>query len=201
MDDMPYTDQQGRVYRYGEFFPPEFSPFAYNETLANDFFPLTKEEAQRKGYAWRDAETREFKTTVDAQNLPDHIKDVTDDILKEVIKCASCAKAYRLIPMELEFYRRMTLPIPHLCHNCRFIERTKYRNQPKFYQRTCQCAGQRSQNDAYENQSAHPHGPVACPTSFLTSYPPRQTSERVEAGAPDRPEIVYCEQCYQEEIV
>ncbi|MBI4225429.1 MAG: hypothetical protein HY617_03805 [Candidatus Sungbacteria bacterium] len=189
MNEMPFTDQQGRVYRYGEFFPPEFSPFAYNETLANDFFPLTKEEAIRKKYVWREPETREFKTTVDAQNLPDHINDIGDDILKEVIKCASCNKAFRLIPMELEFYRRMTLPIPRICHNCRFIERTKYRNQPKFYQRTCQCAGQQSYNAAYQNQGAHPHGTAACANAFLTSY------------APDRKEIIYCEQCYQEEIL
>ena len=25
--------------------------------------------------------------------------------------------------MELEFYRRMTLPLPRVCHKCRFIER------------------------------------------------------------------------------
>ncbi len=188
MNDMPFTDKEGRVYRYGEFFPPEFSPFAYNETLAQDFFPMTKEQAVNKGYVWRDPETREFQTTVNAENLPDHIKDVDDSILKEVIKCASCAKAFRLIPMELEFYRRMTLPLPRVCHNCRFIERTKYRNQPKFYSRTCHCAGQRSANGAYQNQGAHSHELTACSNAFLTSY------------APERLDIVYCEECYQEEI-
>ncbi|MBI3442396.1 MAG: hypothetical protein HY007_01360 [Candidatus Sungbacteria bacterium] len=189
MNETPFTDTEGRVYRYGEFFPPEFSPFAYNETLANDFFPLTKEEAVNKGYVWRDPETREFQTTVDAQNLPDHIKDVGDDILKEVIKCASCAKAFRLISMELEFYRRMTLPLPRVCHNCRFIERTKYRNQPKFYSRTCQCAGTKSENGIYQNQTSHVHATDHCSNEFETSY------------APDRKEIVYCEECYQSEIV
>ncbi|MBI2610050.1 hypothetical protein HYW53_02635, partial [Candidatus Giovannonibacteria bacterium] len=34
MNDMPYIDKKGRVYKYGEFFPPELSPFAYNETIA-----------------------------------------------------------------------------------------------------------------------------------------------------------------------
>ena len=187
--EMPYTDKEGRIYRYGEFFPPEFSPFAYNETLANDFFPLTKEEAIRKNYVWRDPETREFQTTTDAENLPDHIKDADDSILKDVIKCASCAKAYRLIPMELDFYRRLSLPVPRMCHNCRFIERTRHRNQPKFWPRSCQCAGVRSQNSAYVNQSEHVHGIAACQNEFETSY------------APERPEIVYCESCYQQEIL
>lgn len=39
---------------YGEFFPASMSPFAYNKTIAQDYFPLTKEEALKKGYKWRD---------------------------------------------------------------------------------------------------------------------------------------------------
>lgn len=39
---------------WGEFFPIRFSLFSYNETLAQDFSPLTKEEALKKGYRWRD---------------------------------------------------------------------------------------------------------------------------------------------------
>jgi len=189
MNDMPFSDKEGRIYRYGEFFPPEFSPFAYNETLAQDFFPLSKEGTEAKGYVWRDPELREFQTTLDAQDLPDHIKDVDDSILREVLKCVSCAKAFRLIPMELEFYRRMTLPLPRVCHKCRFIERTKYRNQPKFWPRSCQCAGAGSGNGVYRNETSHFHNQEHCPNEFETSY------------APDRPEIIYCETCYQSEII
>jgi hypothetical protein len=47
MNEMPYVDKKGRVYKYGEFFPAELSPFGYNETLAHDFFPLEKEEAEQ----------------------------------------------------------------------------------------------------------------------------------------------------------
>jgi len=39
MDKMPFTDAKGNVYRYGEFLPPEMSPFAYNTTLAQNFSP------------------------------------------------------------------------------------------------------------------------------------------------------------------
>ena len=41
---MPFTDSESRVYRYGEFFPPSLSPFAYNETAAQEFCPLTKKK-------------------------------------------------------------------------------------------------------------------------------------------------------------
>lgn len=189
MNEIPYTDRQGRVYRYGEFFPPEFSPFAYNETITHDFFPLTKEEAEAKGYAWREPEVREFQTTIKAEDLPDHINDVTDDILKEVIACGTCTKAYRLIPMELAFYRSMGIPLPHACPNCRFLERFKLINPPKFWHRPCQCNGAGDERNIYQNVASHPHGTGKCPNEFETSY------------APKRKEIVYCESCYQNEVM
>jgi len=32
----------------GEFLPERISPFGYNETVANEYFPLSKEEAIQK---------------------------------------------------------------------------------------------------------------------------------------------------------
>ncbi|MGC9603325.1 MAG: hypothetical protein ABSF47_02545 [Minisyncoccia bacterium] len=58
MNTQPYIDQKGRIYRYGEFFPPELSPFAYNETIAQEYFPLTKGEAEKQGYRWKDPDTQ-----------------------------------------------------------------------------------------------------------------------------------------------
>lgn len=186
MNEMPYTDTRGRMYRYGEFFPAEFSPFAYNETIAQDMFPLTKEEAEKKGFVWRDPEMREYRTTTDAANLPDHISEVPDSILKEIIKCMSCGRAYRIIQMEFEFLRNMSLPLPRSCPNCRHVERLKLRNIPRFWQRQCQCSRQGS--GLYRNGAAHFHGADPCPNEFETSF------------APDRPEIIYCEQCYNAEV-
>ena len=52
----------------------------------------------------------------------------------------------------------------------------------------------------YQNTIQHEHeGP--CPNEFETTYPPRLASESGEAGAPERPEIVYCEKCYLKEVV
>lgn len=39
---------------YGEFFPTAISPFGYNETVAHEYFPLSKDEAQKRGYKWKD---------------------------------------------------------------------------------------------------------------------------------------------------
>ena len=196
MNEMPYVDKKGRVYKYGEFFPPELSPFAYNETIAQEYFPLIKEQAREQGYVWRDPESRQYEITLFAKDLPDHIQDAKDGILKETISCThegkcneQCTTAFKIIPQELEFYRKMGLPLPRLCPNCRHYQRLKQRNPLKLWHRRCTCAGEKSDNGIYENQTAHFHGSSHCPNEFETSY------------APERPEIVYCEQCYQNEVI
>ena len=57
--------------------------------------------------------------TIKATNLPDHIKDAPDSILKEKIACMSCGRAYRIIEMELAFHKQMNVPLPRECHLCR----------------------------------------------------------------------------------
>ncbi|MDD5146388.1 MAG: hypothetical protein PHN39_01425 [Candidatus Pacebacteria bacterium] len=196
MNDMPYIDKKGRVYKYGEFFPPELSPFCYNETIAQEYFPLTKEEAIEKGYAWRDPEERSYQITMKTADIPDNIKDVNDPILNEVIECEhkgacneQCTTAFRIIPQELQFYKKMNLPLPRLCPNCRHYGRLKQRNPLKLWKRQCQCHGTHSSNNLYQNTTTHNHGTNPCLNTFQTSY------------SPDRPEIVYCEECYLKEVV
>ena len=181
---------------YGQFFPIALSPFGYNETTAQEFFPLTKEEAIEKGYAWRDPSERNYQITIESKVLPEQISDVKDSILNDVIGCAhegkcneQCTTAFRIIPQELEFYRKMNLPLPRLCPNCRHYQRIKQRNPLKLWHRKCTCAGAQSENGIYKNTATHRHGSNHCPEEFETSY------------APDRKEIVYCEQCYQTEVV
>ncbi len=43
-----------RTGEYGEFFPISMAQFGYNETSAQDYFPLIREQALKKGYKWRD---------------------------------------------------------------------------------------------------------------------------------------------------
>jgi len=200
MNDMPYVDKKGRIYKYGEFFPPELSPFAYNETIAQEYFPLTKEQAIEQGYSWKDPEPRHYTITMTYDQLPDHIKDVPDSITEEIIGCSheekcneQCTQAFKIIPDELQFYRKMNLPLPRLCPNCRHYQRLKQRNPLKLWHRRCTCNGATSSwhlaASQYQNTIKHFHGDQPCPNEFETSY------------APDRPEIVYCEACYNQEVV
>ena len=204
MNKMPYTDKKGRIYKYGEFFPPELSPFAYNETIAQEYFPLTKEQAIEQGYKWKDPEQRDIKPDIYTKDIPDHIKDVKDNIVGKTIQCShakvkedgtleqgcneQCTTAFRITREELNFYRRMNLPLPRLYPNCRHYQRIKQRNPLRLWQRQCMCGGEKSINGAYSNTAKHFHGKERCPNTFYTTY------------APGRPEIIYCEECYKREV-
>ena len=177
MLDMPYTDKKGRVYKYGELFPPEISPFGYNETTANDYYPLNKQEAIDKGYNWSDYES-DVKYEFSDYEIPDDIREVKDDILQKVLKCEVSGKAYRIIPMELQFYRQMGLPIPKRAPLQRHRDRMSQLLPRKLFQRQCQC-----------EVVGHNHKNGRCLVNIDTPY------------AHDRPEIVYCEACYLAEVV
>jgi len=136
--------------------------------LAQEYFPKTKDEVIKQGYLWRDKAPGEYKTTIEASDLPDDIKDVKDSILKEVVECESCKNAYKIIDAEFRFYQKFSIPLPHMCFWCRHIERRRKANPLKLWSRSCMKPG--------------------CTNEFETSY------------SPDRPEIIYCEACYNSEV-
>jgi hypothetical protein len=196
MDEMPYSGKNGRTYKYGEYFPAELSLLAYNESVAQDFFPLSQNEIVANGFAYKEPEKKNHSITRRKNDVSSHIKDVADSITQEVIGCSHegacnhlCTTAFRIVPEELQFYKRMNLPIPLLCPNCRHFERLARRNPLKLWGRSCQCSGIKSENGAYQNTVKHLHGEEKCPNEFKTSY------------SPERREIVYCESCYNSEVV
>ena len=178
MNSMPYKDKKGNIYKYGEFYPAELSYFGYNETSAPEHFPLTKEEALEKGYKWQDnLQKTSGKETLKPENIPESINDVNDSILNEVLACIECGRNYKIVPNELNFYRKMKIPIPRRCFYCRHEARLRRRNPFKLWHKTCMC-----------DKENHFHGEGKCKVEFETSY------------APERLEVVYCEKCYQQEV-
>ena len=192
---MPYVDKKGRVYKYGEFFPVEFSPWAYNETIAQEYFPLTKDEAIQKGYRWRDPDTKNYAPTISSENIPSDITKTDETITKEILECAhkmscnqGCTKAFRILSNELSFYKKIGVPLPILCPACRTMERLKLRLGVKLHDRDCMCAGKTDETGQYKNEAVHQHAESHCGEKFKTGYP-------IEKG-----DIVYCEKCYQQEV-
>ena len=169
MNSMPYIDKKGNIYKYGEFFPIEFSWYGYNNTLAFEFFPLTKEEAIASNYSWHEVPQSSYEKTIDSESIPDSINNVTDSILDEVIECSSCRKKYKIISQELTFLRKENLPLPVSCPDCRYQDRIKRRIGFHLYKMQCMKEG--------------------CHNQFETGYNPKDGH------------IVYCESCYQQEVV
>lgn len=107
---------------YGEFFPINIGAFAYNESIAMDTFPLTREEALKKGFKWRDEILQENAAQADA------------------LQCL-CGKYYRLIPQELKFYEQYEVPLPSKCAACRHRSRMELRNPLQLWMRDCSKCG------------------------------------------------------------
>ena len=167
---VPYIDSLCRIYKFGDFFPFEMSPFKYNETVAIDYRLITKEDALLKGYGWKDREKNLYSSTILSNDLPDF--EYPDQIESSIILCGGntllCSSSYRITQDELSFYKKHNLPIPRFCPMCRVYNRFMLQYPYKLYTRSCM-------NN--------------CGRTFETTY------------APDRLEIVYCESCYQQEVI
>jgi hypothetical protein len=158
-------DHMRKSGEWGEFFPIALSPFAYNETQAQEYFPLTKEEVIAKGWRWYDGGAEGDAAIPTLRTIPNKISEVQDSITKEILSC-SCGKSYRVIAQELKFLRDSGLPIPRQCPACRRSRRRQLRNPMCVWKRPC----------------------AGCAKEIETTY------------APQRPEKVFCEDCYLKEV-
>ncbi len=113
----------------GEFFDPSLSPFWYNETVAQEYYPSTKSESESKGYKRSDYEvpTPVSDKVLQAQDLPESIEELQDDILHFAIACEVTGKLFRLQPQELAFYRKHNIPVPRKHPDQRHLERLALR--------------------------------------------------------------------------
>jgi hypothetical protein len=128
---------------WGEYLPVSISPFAYNETIAQEYFPLTREEVLKKGWRWREEtdEVTKVSKVISAENLPVRIEEIPDDILNWPIECEVTKRPFQIIKQELDFYRRMKLPIPHVHSDERHRQRMARRNPFKLWKRSCMKCG------------------------------------------------------------
>ena len=145
--------------------------FAYNETIAQYHYPLTKEVALGQGYKWKEREKKDYQITLKPQDLPETISEVSDSMLNEIIECEekdnpNSPGAFRITQNELGFYRKMDLPLPRACFDIRHLRRMDKRPKLKIFKRNC----------------------GKCNTEVNTVY------------TVDYAPVIYCEKCYQQEV-
>lgn len=122
---------------WGKPFPISLSYFAYNETIAQEYMPHTKEQVLALGGRWRDEGIKSYyqgHSTI----VPSKITDTSNDILKEILCCSSCNKNHKIVSQELVLYRKLNVPIPLQCFACRYQNRFEQRNPRHLYSRQCQ---------------------------------------------------------------
>ncbi len=117
---------------FGEYFPLKYAPWSYNETIANDFYPRSKEEILSIGGRFEE----NLPGTFNKGNLKS--EKITDNILE-----CSCGKNYKIIQQEFNFYKKIKTPIPRKCPSCRYKERFSCRNSRKLFVGKCaECANE-----------------------------------------------------------
>ena len=121
----------------------EFSAQAYNFSMAQIAYPLADEEIKKLGgFVAREPETNVGNTPViSANDIPQTIENTTDDILNYGIKCEIANRPFRIIVSELEFYRRMKLPLPTRHPIVRMGDMFRLAPSGKKYQTVCAKCG------------------------------------------------------------
>lgn len=161
---------------WGEFFPHTLSPFGYNESIAQEYRPLSKTDIESKGWNWYEYPESPFGGRA---YIPLPIKEYDetkvwvemahkniDECLQGVLVCDVTKRPYKVVRQELLFCIQHSLPIATRHPDQRHVDRMSLRNPRKLCTRTCD----QSQKE------------------IQTTY------------TPDRPERVLCEKCYYEAI-
>ena len=122
---------------WGEFFPIEKSPVPYNQSLAQFYFPLTRSEAEEKGYRWYE-ETPAERQAMNAEDLPDTVPE-KDDVI--IVKSAQSGRPFKITAQEIRRYRESGLPLPRTTYDERMEDRTRQLGGIRLYDRTCAKTG------------------------------------------------------------
>lgn len=130
----------GQAGEWGEYLPASISPMGYNETVANLYFPLSREQAFEQGFRWTDYEAPkpQAEKIIPGARLPDEISQVPDDVLNWAIQCEKTGRLFKIQQQELAWYRNQNMPMPTMHPEERVARRMSLRNSRKLFTRNCQ---------------------------------------------------------------
>jgi hypothetical protein len=126
-------------HEWGERFPIHFSSFAYNESIAQFFDPISKQEALARWYQRRDyQDMTNIPKDIERFNLLLPLESLDDEtILTGCIVCESSGKPFKITKPELAFYRKHHLPLPREHPDVRFQHRLEKMELSSFSLTTC----------------------------------------------------------------
>ncbi|MCX6807481.1 MAG: hypothetical protein NTZ80_01575 [Patescibacteria group bacterium] len=135
------AEHMQRTGEWGEFFPQMISPFGYNHTVANEYFPMQKDEATKRGFTWSNYEVPfpKVERIIPAEKLHllGDIGKVPKEILDWAIECRLSKKPFQITSSEIKFYIKQNIPLPSLHPNERHMARFKMLNPTRLRDGLC----------------------------------------------------------------
>ena len=130
---------------WGLFFPTQYSPFCYDETAAQDFFPLSREDIVCRGWQCSPvSETAAHESSANS-SLPAGAK-----------KCQVCSKAYLRAPKEIDLCQQFGVPLSTRCPDCRITHKLETRSPYALVERLCSKCQGATLTSLSENLSQNP---------------------------------------------
>ncbi len=127
---------------WGEFFPQWLSPFGYNETVAAEYFPLSRAEVIAKGWNYRDEPLPGVygEIAIPWNMVTSLLESVSEELLGKIFCCETSGKNFRYTKGELALYKKLKVLPPKNCFDARYRRRFERRNPRKLVEREClQC--------------------------------------------------------------
>lgn len=129
------------TWEWWQFIPVSMSTFGYNESYAQEHYPIEREEATKRWYKRLNKDypinMPEWIEKILWEILPDNINKISDDILKKAIICKVSGKPFRIVKQELDFYRKHWLSVPKKHPNIRHKSRFRQKPNRTLYSRKC----------------------------------------------------------------
>ena len=152
---------------WGDLFPIKYSTYAYNDTVAMDYFPINATQAAQLGARITDnalvTQSSGGKKLLESENIPLRWEGTPEELSALALTCEQTGKLFSIVGPELAFYRKMNLPLPVIHPEERHARRISERLPRNLWERQCD----------------------RCKAILQTSF------------HRERPEIIYCTACYE----
>jgi len=152
---------------WGEYFPALCCPYAYNETVANDYFPLTQPQMQALGWRCQEPDNSipDVAKVINAADLPDSIADIPDDILNWALRCNVTQRPYRVTKEELQFYRKHGYCVPRVHPDVRYQHRLHHSPGRHLHPDVCD----KCRNNVMTTHKEHRPKTIYCNACYLSA--------------------------------
>lgn len=100
---------------YGEFFDEKFSAFPYEDTLAQDYFPVPSQ-----------LNTPTLPAGIlNVDQIPDSVTELPENLTEQTFYCPITQKPFKFQKNELKFYKAQEIAVPRMSFEARYQNRNQ----------------------------------------------------------------------------